>query len=105
MELLYWMIPKYLVEVVESNMVLDWKLGIVMIAILPANFHTLENNSEMLKGPFSSLNNVRQDDTKVAKHLISIHLLEIIANKLFNNYLASYYDVHLQCRFAYPLTV
>ena len=89
MELLYWMIPKCLVEVVESNMVLDWKSGIVMIAILPANFHTLQNNSEMLKGPFSSLNNVRQDDTKVAEHLISIYLLEIIANKLFNNYLAS----------------
>ena len=65
LELLYYMIPKRLVEVVESNMVPDWSSGIIMMAVLPTNFHGLQENSEMLKGPFSSLNSIWQDDTEV----------------------------------------
>ena len=55
-ELLYWMIPKYLVKVIKNNLVHVWKSEIIVMAVLPANFHSLEDNSEILKGPFSSLN-------------------------------------------------
>ena len=65
LELLYWLIPKCLVKVIKSNLVHDWKSGIIMMAVLPANFHSLQDNSETLKGPFSSLNFVWQDDTEV----------------------------------------
>ena len=65
LHLFYWMIPKRLVEVVESNMVSDWSSGIIMMAVLPTNFHSLQENSEMFKGPFSSLNSIWQDDTEV----------------------------------------
>ena len=65
LELLYWMIPKCLVKVTKSNLVHDYKSGIIMMAVLPENFHSLEDNSETLKGPFSSLNFVWQDDTEV----------------------------------------
>ena len=65
-DLLYWMIPKCLVEVIKSNLISDWKSGIIMLAVLPVNFHSLEdNNSERLKGPFSSLNFLWQEDTEV----------------------------------------
>ena len=65
LELLYWMIPKSLVKVIKSNLVHDWKSGIIMMEVLPANFHSLEDNSETLQGVFSSLNFVWQDDTEV----------------------------------------
>ena len=65
LELLYWMIPKSLVKVIKNNLVPDWKSGVIMMAVLPANFHSLEDNSELLKGPFSSLNFLWQDDTEV----------------------------------------
>ena len=65
LELLYWMIPKSLVKVIKNNLVHEWKSGIIMMAVLPANFHSLEDNSESLKGPFSSLNFLWQDDTDV----------------------------------------
>ena len=63
LELLYWMIPKCLVEVIEGNLVPDWKSGITMLAVLPANFHSLDDTD--LKGPFSSLNYLWQDNTEV----------------------------------------
>ena len=63
--LLYWIIPKCLVEMIKSNLVHDWKSGIIMMAVLPENFHSLENNSEILKGPLSLLKLLWQDDTKV----------------------------------------
>ena len=65
LELLYYMIPKCLVEVIESNIVPDWSSGIIMMAVLPTNFHSLQENTEMLKGPFSSLNSIWRDDTEV----------------------------------------
>ena len=65
LEILYYMIPKHLVEVVERNMVPDRSSGIIMMAVLPTNFHSLQENSETLKGPFSSLNSIWQDDTEV----------------------------------------
>ena len=66
LELIYWMSPKYLVEKIESNLVFDWKYGIVMLAVLPANFHSLENNDcKTLKGLFSSLNFLWQDNDEV----------------------------------------
>ena len=65
LELLYWMIPKCLVKVIKSNLVHNWKSGVIMMAVLPANFHSLEDNSELLIGPFSSLNFLWQDDTEV----------------------------------------
>ena len=64
-ELLYWMIPKSLVKMIKSNLVPDWKSGVIIMAVLPANFHSLEDNSELLKGPISSLNFLWQDDTEV----------------------------------------
>ena len=70
-ELLYWMIPKCLVEVVESNLVHDRKSGIIMMAVLPPNFQSLEDSdSEKLKVPFSSLNFLWQDDTEVDIYVI-----------------------------------
>ena len=65
LELLYWMIPKCLVKVIKSNLVPDRKSGVIMMAVLPANFHSLEDNSEIFKDPFSSLNFLWQDDTEV----------------------------------------
>ena len=64
-ELLYWIIPKCLVKVINRNLVHDWKSGVIMMAVLPENFHSLQDNSETLKGPFSSLNYLWQDDTEV----------------------------------------
>ena len=48
LELLYWMIPKCLVEVIERDLVPDLNSGIVMMAVLPASFHSLQDNSEMI---------------------------------------------------------
>ena len=67
LELLYWMIPKCLVKMIKSNLVHNWRSGIIMMAVLPANFYSLDNNSEMLKGPLSSLNSLWQDDPEVCK--------------------------------------
>ena len=64
-KLLYWIIPRYLVAVIKSNLVHDWKSGIIMMAVLPTNFHSLDNNSEILKGPLSSLKFLWQDDSEV----------------------------------------
>ena len=66
LELLYWMIPKLLVQMIESDLVHDWKSGIVMVAILPTNFQNADSNdNEKLNGPFSSLNYLWEDDTEV----------------------------------------
>ena len=63
-ELLYWMIPKCLVETIEGNLVHDRKSGIIMMAVLPQNFFSSEDSdNEILKGPFSSLNFLWQDNT------------------------------------------
>ena len=65
-ELLYWMIPKCLVKAIESNLVHDRKSGIILMAVLPPNFQSLESSdTEKLKAPFSSLNFLWQDDTEV----------------------------------------
>ena len=72
LRLLYWMIPKCLVKIIKSNLVYSWKSGIIMMAVLPTNFHSLDNNSEMLKGPFSSLNFLWQDDTEVCIEMVTI---------------------------------
>ena len=72
LKLLYWTIPKFLVEIIESDFVHDWRSGIVMMAVLPANFQSLEDNDyDKLKGPFSSLNCLWEDETEVmiANHL------------------------------------
>ena len=66
LELLYWMIPKFLVELIERDLVFDWRSGIVMMAILPANFQSLkDNDDEKLKCPFSSLSCLWEDHTEV----------------------------------------
>ena len=66
LELSYWMIPKLLVKMVESDLVHDWKSGILMVAILPANFRNPDgNDNEKLDGPFSSMNYLWEDDTEV----------------------------------------
>ena len=76
LELLYWMISKCRVEAIEGNLVPDWKSGIIMMSVLPANFHSLQSNCETLinKGPFSSLNFLSQDDTEVDTYLANNHL-------------------------------
>ena len=65
LKLLYWMIPKCLVGVVASNLVLNWESEIIMLTVLPANFCLVEDNSKILNGPFSQLNVLWQDDTEV----------------------------------------
>ena len=66
LELFYWMIPKCLLKVIEDNLVPDRKSGIIMLAVLPANFYTLEDiDLKTPEGPFSLLNDLRQDNTKV----------------------------------------
>ena len=68
LKLLYWIIPKCLVSVIKSNLFHGWKSGIIMMAILPPNFHSLEDNSEIFKGPLSSLKFLWQDDTQVHRY-------------------------------------
>ena len=65
LKLLYWIIPKCLTAVIKSDLVHEWKSGIIMMAVLPPNFHSLEDNSEILKGPLSSLKFLWQDDSEV----------------------------------------
>ena len=74
-ELLYWMIPKRLVKVIESDLVYEWQSRIIMVAILPKNFQSLaDNENEKLKSPFSSLNYLWEDDTEVRMSIITFHL-------------------------------
>ena len=68
LKLLYWIIPKCVVAVNKGNLVHEWKSGIIMMAVLPADFHSLEDNSEILKGPLSSLKFLWQDDTEVCRY-------------------------------------
>ena len=66
LELFYWMIPKCLLKVIEDNLVPDRKSGIIMLAVLPANFYSLEDiDFKTPEGPFSLLNYLSQDNTKV----------------------------------------
>ena len=66
LKLMYWMSPMCLIKKIENNIVFDWKSGIVMLAVLPASFYSLEkNDSETLIGPFSVLNFLRHDDNEV----------------------------------------
>ena len=65
LKLLHWIIPKCLTAVIKSDLVHKWKSGIIMMAVLPPNFHSLEDNSEILKGPLSSLKLLWQDDSEV----------------------------------------
>ena len=77
LKLLYWMIPKSLKEVVKSNLVHDWKSGIIMTAVLPTNFHSLnveDYSKHTFEGPFSSLNFIWQDDIKVDMLIITKYL-------------------------------
>ena len=67
LELLYWIIPKSLVKVIDNNLVPNWKTGIIMMAVLPVNFYNLEENFP--KGLFASLNFIWQDNTEVGMHL------------------------------------
>ena len=65
-ELLYWMIPKCLVKVIENDLIHDRTSGIIMMAVLPPNFQSDEDgDNEKLSGPFSSLSFLWQDDTEV----------------------------------------
>ena len=64
-ELLFWMIPRYLVELVKSNLIHDQNSGIIMMGVLPSNFLSGDDSDEKLTGPFSSLNLLWQDDTEV----------------------------------------
>ena len=93
LQLLYWMIPKNLVEVIESNLASDWKSGITMMAVLPVNFYRLEeSSSEKLEGPFSLLNFLQQDDTEVAtRHVANNKLLQF---KFDVNFVCKYFRMH-----------
>ena len=65
LKLLYWIIPKCLMVVIKNELVHKWKSGVIMMAVLPPNFHSLEDNREILKGPLSSLKLLWQDDSEV----------------------------------------
>ena len=51
-------------EVINDNLFHKWRCGIIKMTVLPANFYTL-NNSEKIKGPFSTLSFFQQGDGKV----------------------------------------
>ena len=70
LKLLYWMIPKCLEKVIKNNLIHDWKSGVITMDVLPANFHSLEDNSKALNGLFSSLKFIWRDDTEVYRHVI-----------------------------------
>ena len=77
LKLLYWMIPKSLEEVIKCNLVHDWKSGIIMMAVLPTNFYSLnveDYSKHIFKGPFSSLNFIWQDDIEVDMPIITKYL-------------------------------
>ena len=83
LELLYWIIPKCLVEIIEKNLFSDWKSGIIMVAALPINFNSFEDdNSERFEGPFSSL---WQDDTEVASYVASSYSYSYSYNFMLNS--------------------
>ena len=76
LKLLYWMIPKSLEEMIKSNLVHYWKSGIIMMAVLPVNFHSLnveDNSKHIFEGPFSSLNFIWQDDIEVNMPIITTY--------------------------------
>ena len=58
-KILYWMIPKSIVEVIRSNLIHDWKSGIIIMAVLPTNLEVNRGNHEGL------LNFLWQDDAEV----------------------------------------
>ena len=58
-KILYWMIPKSTVEVVTSNLIHDWKSGIIIMAVLPTNLDGNRGNYESL------MNFLWQDDAEV----------------------------------------
>ena len=72
LKVLYWMIPKSMVEVSRSNLVHDWKSGIIIMAVLPTNYQNLEVNRENHEYIFSSLNFLWQDDAEVNTLWLSI---------------------------------
>ena len=73
LQLLYWMIPRYLEETIKNNLIHDCKSGIITMEVLPSNFRSLENNRS--DGLFSSLNFLWSDDTEVKRHVIrSLHM-------------------------------
>ena len=73
---LFWIIPKYYVKMVNSNLVHEWRSGIIKTTVLPANFYIGDSNKEKFKGPFSSLLDfLWRDDAKV----------NMLAQYLFNN--------------------
>ena len=73
LKFLYWITPISLTKVITSNLAHDWRCGTIMMAVLPANFFSLENESEKLEGPFSVLNFLWQDDSEVARHTKCTH--------------------------------
>ena len=71
LKFLYWMIPKCLVEVINNNLVHEWRSGTIKMTVLPTNLYNLSDNSEQVnKGPFSSLSFLWQSDTKVILHIL-----------------------------------
>ena len=77
LKFLYWITPKSLIKVIKSNLVHDWRCGTIMMAVLPTNFFSLENESEKLEGPFSVLNFLCQDDSEVARHVKCMHIVSV----------------------------
>ena len=66
LEIFYWIVPNDLVEIVEENLTHDRKFGIIMVAVKPAKFYSLEDNN---RKPFSLLSCVWQDDTEVCRYV------------------------------------
>ena len=58
-KILYWMIPKSIIEVIRSNLIHDWKSGIIIMSVLPTNLEVNRGNREGL------LNFLWQDDAEV----------------------------------------
>ena len=65
LKFLYWIISKQLVEVINDNLFHEWRCGIIKMTVLPANFYNLNNNSEKIKGSFSSFSFFWQGDGQV----------------------------------------
>ena len=75
LKFLYWMIPKRLVEIINSNLVHEWRSGIIKMTVLPAN-----DIEKLDKGPFSSLSFLWEDDTKVG--ILHAYIHNLLATSL-----------------------
>ena len=75
LKFLYWMIPKRLVEMINNNLVYEWRSGIIKMTVLSAN-----DIEKLDKGLYSSLSFLWEDDTKVG--ILHTYIHDLLATSL-----------------------